>query len=281
MEDLTRVKFTNLDKIMYPGLAVTKKEVIEHYIGVAPRMLPFLKERAVVVTRYPDGVNSQGFYGKDAPRGTPEWVRTHRVHSDSADRDIEYIVADDVDTLLWLANIASLEIHIPASRIDSNPDIMLFDIDPEPPAGFNEAVSVAKILNGLLGSLGLESYVKTTGKKGLHVLLPLEPVYTYKQTREFVHQIGRYLSKEMDGVVSERSQSQIPGIVYIDYLQNSQGRTMVCPYSLRAEPDAPVSTPVSWEELDGLKPSDLNIFSVSRRNDPWVDFWDYKQRLEV
>ena len=281
MEKLTRVNFTNLDKILYPELAVTKKEVIEHYINVAPKMLPFLKKRLVVVTRYPEGITSEGFYGKDAPKGKPEWVRTHRVHSDSADRDLDYIVTDDIDTLLWLANLASLEIHIPPSRIDSNPDIMLFDIDPEPPAGFLEAVSVAKTLNELLGSLGLESYVKTTGKKGLHVLIPLEPVYTYQQTREFVHQIGRYLSKELENVVSEKTQSQIPGTVYIDYLQNSRGRTMVCPYSLRAEPDATVSTPVSWEELDGLKPADLNIFSVSRRNDPWIDFWENRQRLEV
>jgi bifunctional non-homologous end joining protein LigD len=281
MNNLTRVKFSNLDKTLYPEIPATKKDVIEHYIQVAPQMLPFLKDRAVVVTRYPDGIMEEGFYGKDAPPGTPNWVRTHRVHSISADRDLEYVVVDDLDTLLWLANLAALEIHIPPSRIGSNPDIMIFDIDPEPPSGFQEAVTVAETLRELLGSLGLESYVKTTGKKGLHVLLPLEDVYSYNQTREFVHQIGRYLSREVEFIISEKGQSQVPGTVYIDYLQNSLGRTMVCPYSLRGEAGAPVSTPIEWEELERLHPIDLNIFSVSRSKDPWIDFWDNMQRLEV
>ena len=281
MEKLTRVNFTNLDKILYPELNITKKEIIEYYIRAAPRMLPFLRDRTTITTRYPDGINYEGFYSKDAPQGTPDWIHTHTVYSESSQRNLDYIVSNNLDTLIWLGNMASLEIHIPPNKIETNPDIMLFDIDPEPLAGFTEAVRVAHALNELLESIGLTTYIKTTGKKGLHVLLPLEPLYTYQQTREFVYQIGRYLSQEVENVVSEKNQSQIPGTVYIDYLQNSSGRTMICPYSLRAEPEATVSAPLGWDELENVTPNDLNIFSVLNRNDPWKCFWEDKQRLEV
>lgn len=281
MEKITQVNFTNLEKVLYPNIGVTKKDIITYYIRVAPRMLLFLRERLVVTTRYPNGINKKGFYSRYASKDTPKWVKTHRVYSESTNKKFDYIVCNSLDTLIWLGNMASLEIHIPCSIIGTNPDIMLFDIDPEPPAGFTEAVEVAYRLNDLLESIGLTTYVKTSGKKGLHVLLPIEPIYTYKQTREFVHQIGRYLAQDMEHVVSEKNQSQIPGTVYIDYLQNSSGRTMICPYSLRAEPGATISTPIYWNELQNLNPSDLNIFSISQRSDPWKDFWKNKQRLEV
>ncbi len=281
MVKLTRVNFTNLDKILYPDTNVTKKEVIEYYIRAAPHMLPFLRDRTTITTRYPDGIDYEGFYSKDAPQGTPDWIHTYAIYSESTKRNLDYIICNNLDTLIWLGNMASLEIHIPPSKIEANPDIMLFDIDPEPPAGFKEAVQVANTLNELLESIGLTTYVKTTGKKGLHVLLPLEPLYTYSQTREFVHQIGRYLSQELENVVSEKNQSQIPGTIYLDYLQNSSGRTMICPYSLRAEPEATVSTPVEWDELENITPKDLNIFSVLSRSDPWEGFWENKQRSQV
>lgn len=284
MKPLTRVKFTNLDKVLYPSLRVTKAQVIEYYIRVAPRILGFLAGRPVVRTRFPNGVHNEGFYEKDVPTGTPPWVRTFKRWSETAERSISYVVCDELDTLIWLANLAALELHVTLSKAESyeTPDLVLFDVDPEPPLGFKEAVDVALTLKETLDALGFEAYPKTSGKKGLHLLIPILDGYSYRQTREFVHRIGVHLARQSDIVVSERSRSQEPGTVYIDYLQNSSGRTMVCPYSLRAEPGATVSTPVAWEELMVLDPENLNVFSVQDREmDPWEGFWENKQRLEV
>lgn len=283
MEKLTRVRFTNLGKVLFSESGVTKSQVIEHYIRLAPKMLGFLKGRPVIMTRFPDGIEKEGFYGKNAPKGTPDWVETFPVSSDSIERVVNYIVCNDLDTLLWLANLAALELHIAFSKTQSydQPDFLLFDLDPKPPAGFEEAVDVANILMERLESLGLISFVKTSGKKGLHVLLPIVTEYSYRQIREFTHQLGRHLAKELEVVVSERSMSQEPGRVYIDYVQNSQGRTVICPWSLRAEPAATVSTPLSWDELERVRPEDMNIFTIRERSDPWENFWEEKQRLEM
>ncbi|MDG6223665.1 MAG: non-homologous end-joining DNA ligase [Candidatus Bathyarchaeota archaeon] len=285
MASLTKVNFSNLNKILYPDLAIKKSQIIEYYIKAAPLMLDYLKDRPLVITRFPNGINQNGFYGKNAPKGTPSWVETYKKHSKTAKRDLNYIVCNNLDTLLWLANLAALELHMPLSKTDSyeKPDLVLFDIDPEPPANINDAVKVANLLKEILDNLSLKSYPKTSGKKGLHIIVPILPKYSYKQTREFVHQIGKYLTKENEIIVSEFSQSQDPGKVYIDYSQNSVGKTMICPYSLRAEKKAPVSTPLSWEQVTKrLKPQKFNIFSVlETKTNPWNGFWEHKQKLDV
>ncbi len=285
LEKLTKVKFSNLDKILYPALKLKKSQIIEYYIKVAPQMLKFLEDRPLVTTRYPDGVDKEGFYEKNAPNGTPSWVETFRRFSKTAKRNLDYIVCNNLDTLLWLANLAALEIHIPLSRTYSyeKPDIILFDIDPEPPATIDNAIEVAHQLKETLDNLSLVSFVKTSGKKGLHVAVPIAAEHTYKQTREFVHEIGKQLKKQNKLVVSEFTRSQEPGTVYIDYGQNSAGKTMTCPYSLRATKTASVSTPFSWKELQkGLKAQEFNILSVpKRRGTPWKDFWKQKQKLDV
>lgn len=285
MKELTKVRFTNLEKVLYPRSRIRKAQVIEYYIKAAPNMLDFLANRPVVTTRYPDGINHESFYEKDAPKGTPPWVETFTRYSETAKRDVNYVVCNNLDTLLWLANLAALEIHIPLSRIDAyeKPDLVLFDVDPEPPADFQDAIEVSQLLKEKLDALSLISYLKTSGKKGLHIVLPVARVYSYRQTREFVHQIGKHLAKETELVVSEFSSSREPNTVYIDYLQNSAGRTMVCPYSLRASEEATVSTPLYWRELEkGIKPEDFNISSVVKRDiNPWEDLWKHKQRLEI
>ena len=284
LERLTKAKFTNLNKIIYPNLHISKSKVIEYYIKIAPRILNFLKDRLLVTTRYPDGINEEGFYGKDAPKGTPSWVETFRRYSKTAKRNLDYIVCNNLDTLLWLANLAALELHIPLAKKDSyeNPDLVLFDVDPEPPANINNAIEVAKLVKEFLDDLSLVSFVKTSGKKGFHIVVPIIPENSYKFTREFVHQIGKKLAKENEFIVSEFSRSQEPGTVYLDYGQNSSGKTMICPYSLRATKFASVSTPLDWKHLQkGLKPEEFNIFSVlESKSNPWKGFWDQKQRLE-
>ena len=281
----TRVEFTNLEKVLYPASGVTKAQVIEYYIKMAPKMLGFLRDRPTMMARYPDGVESEGFYEKDAPRGTPSWVKTFKRYSDTAQREVNFVLCNDLDTLLWVANLAALELHITLSKTErfENPDLMLLDIDPEPPAGFDDAIEVSLLAKERITSLGLECYVKTSGKKGLHILLPIEESYSFQQTRQFVHQIGRYLTKESKIIVSEFAQSRDPGTVFVDYLQNSHGRTMVCPYSLRAVGSATVSTPLDWKDVrKGLRPEQLNITSVPKeQKSPWARILSNRQKLEV
>jgi bifunctional non-homologous end joining protein LigD len=282
-EKLTKVEFTNLDKILFPKLKITKAQVIEYYIKIAPKMLGFLADRPLVLTRYPNGINKTGFYEKDTPEGTPSWVKTAKIYSETAHRDVHYILCDNLDTLIWLANLAAIEIHTPLSTVDSRekPGFVFFDIDPEPPASYEEAVTVTLSIREKLDKLGLESYVKTSGKKGLHVLIPIAREHTFRETRAFVHQIGKQLAKELEIVVSEFSESKKPGKVFIDYLQNSHGRTMVCPYSLRVVPEATVSTPLDWVEVEKrIKPAEFNLFSVVKREkDPWKRIFEKPQKL--
>lgn len=284
MERLTKVKFTNLNKILYPELGVTKSRIIKYYIKVAPRILPFLKDRPLVRTRYPDGIHEESFYEKNAPPGKPDWVATFSKYSKTPERETHYIVCNDLDVLLYLANLASIELHIPLSKIPhtGKPDIVLFDLDPEPPAGLESAVKVAFILKEKLENVGYVSYVKTSGKKGVHVLIPIESEYAFDETREFVHKIGSELSKESSLIVLDRGKGKRPGTVLIDYPQNSERGTVVAPYSLRGVREATFSAPLEWSELSTTGPFDHNLYSIEhRKNDPWRDLFKNKQSLDL
>jgi bifunctional non-homologous end joining protein LigD len=284
MEKLTRVRFTNLDKVLYPELGLTKADIVQYFIKVAPRILPCLKDRALVRTRYPDGILGENFYEKDAPKGKPDWVQTFPKYSKSVDKETEYIVCNDLDTLLWLANLAALELHVPLSRIGKvdEPDLVLFDLDPEPPAGLIEAIQTAFILKEHLEDLGLKPYVKSSGKKGVHVVIPVKPGYTFKDTSNFVHAVAIIISKFNENIVSERSQTSDPGTVLIDYPQNSERGTMVAPYSLRPLREATVSTPLEWSQLLSMRKYDYNIFNVpNSRSNPWHSLWDELFSLPV
>jgi bifunctional non-homologous end joining protein LigD len=282
-EKLTKVDFSNLGKILFPKAGVTKAQVIEYYIKIAPKMLPFLAGRPLALTRYPNGIEQEGFYEKDAPEGTPPWVNTISIYSESADRVVNYILCDQLDTLIWLANLGSIEIHIPLFKADQKekPDFLFFDIDPEPPISFEETVEVALLLKRKLDAIGLKSYIKTSGKKGFHVLVPIVRRYDFRETRDFAHRIGVNLAKESKIIVSEFKDSKNPGTIYVDYAQNSHGKLMICPYSLRATTEATVSTPLEWEEVrKGIKPADFNVFSVAaRESQPWKRIFENQQQL--
>ncbi len=287
LKDLTKVDIKNLNKVFYPQKNITKGQVIEYYIRVAPKLLPVIADRPLVLTRYPDGIQGQteSFFEKNAPGGTPSWVQIKTIYSHVSKRDVNYIVCNDLDTLIWLANLAALEIHMPFSRIDAldKPDFLFFDVDPEPPATLSDAAEVALQLREKLADYGLTPYVKTSGKKGLHVIIPIVPESTFEVTRTFVHRVGIELAKQDDLIVSEFKDTKKPGKVFLDYLQNSPMRTMVVPYSLRPTVDATVSAPLDWNEVKkGLNPSDYNIFSVVKRiSDPWKDIFDKKAKLEI
>jgi bifunctional non-homologous end joining protein LigD len=280
---LGKVLLTNPSREMFPERHLTKLDVIEYYLRIAPRILPWLEERALVLQRFPDGVDRPGFYEKNAPSGTPAWVRLHLHHSVSADRDLHYIVCDSPDTLVWLANLAAIELNIPLARLKDPdaPDLLLFDIDPEPPAGFPEAVTAALSLRDILADLGLVPFVKTSGKKGIHVVIPLAGGYRFDQTRNFAHAVGALLAKDSPLIVAELTQTNDPGKVFIDYLQNAAWKTMIAPYSLRPTGSATVSMPVAWNDLaGGIVPGDFTIRTVlAGREDPWKDLHMAAERL--
>ena len=287
LRQLTKVELRNLDKIFYPKIKVSKAQVIEYYIKLAPKILPIIADRPLVLTRYPDGVEGEkvSFFEKNAPEGTPAWVKTKEIYSSSSKRDVHYIICDDLDTLIWLANLAALEIHMPFSKIDhlDKPDLLFFDIDPEPPATLSDAAEVTLLLKDKLLDLGLTPFVKTSGKKGLHVVIPINPDHAFEKARAFVHEIGKELAKENEMVVSEFKDTKKPGKVFTDYLQNSPLRTMVVPYSLRPTPDATASAPLEWSEVKkGINPSDFNIFTVvERKSDPWKNIFEKRCKLEI
>ena len=287
LKDLTKVELKNLDKVFYPKTKVTKGQVVEYYIRMAPKILPIISDRPLVLTRYPDGIEGEtmSFFEKNAPEGTPDWVKTKAINSPTSKRDVNYIVCNDLDTLIWLANLAALEIHMPFSKIDSldKPDLLFFDVDPEPPATLGDAAEVALLLRDKLRDLGLTPFVKTSGKKGLHVIIPIEPEHTFEKARAFVHEIGVTLAKESEIVVSEFKDTKKPGKVFADYLQNSPLRTMVIPFSLRPTPDATVSTPLDWSEVKkGLNPVDYTISTVVKQTgNPWKDIFEKKCKLAL
>ena len=287
LSELTKVKLTNLDKIYYPKNKVTKAQLVEYYIKMAPKILPIIADRPLVLTRYPDGIEGEklSFFEKNAPDGTPNWVKIKTIYSKASHRDVNYIVCNDLDTLIWLANLASLEIHMPFSKINvlDKPDLLFFDVDPEPPATLSDAAEVSLLLKDKLVALGLTPFVKTSGKKGLHVVIPIVPDHTFEEARAFVHSVGIDLAKGSEIVVSEFKDTKKPGKVFVDYLQNSPLRTMVVPYSLRPTPDATVSAPLEWSEVKkGINPTDYTISSVVKRtSNPWKNIFEKQCKLEI
>ena len=283
LRDLTRVKLSHLDKVLYPSAGITKQDMLAYYIRVAPFLLPFLRDRPLTMHRFPEGVLGPGFFEKDAPAGTPDWVDTFTRYSETAGRDVRFILCNNLDTLIWIANLASLEIHATLATAPSytSPDHLLFDIDPEPPLTFDDVITVARAVQSRLEDRGLRPYVKTSGKKGVHIVVPLAAGHSFAFVRDFVHGIGREISRDVPFAVSEFPRSRDPGTVFIDYLQNAHGKTMAAPWSLRATPQATVSAPVRWDELrKGVRSEDFNIKTVlSKHEDPWSDIFHDRQKI--
>ena len=283
LRDLTRVHLTNLSRVMYPALHITKQEVITYYIRMAPRILPFLHNRPLTMHRYPAGVGGESFYEKDAPQGTPDYVDIFTRYSETADREVHFVLCNNLDTVIWLANLASLELHVTLSSAATydSPDLVLFDIDPEPPLSFDGTIDAAHTIHERLKEAGTRSYVKTSGKKGLHIVVPLSPGYRFEEIRAFAHRMGKTLARDTPHIVAEFPHSQDPGTIFIDYLQNAHGKTMAAPWSLRATEGATVSAPLSWDQLKhGVRPEDFNIRTIlSGNEDPWRDIFDNRQTI--
>jgi bifunctional non-homologous end joining protein LigD len=262
------VTFSNLHKVFWPAEKYTKGDMIEYYRGIARWLLPYLRNRPVVLTRFPDGIEGKSFYQKDAPDFAPEWLRTVPIWSNDTERFIRYFVCDDEESLLYLANSGTIPLHIWASRVGSLelPDWCVIDLDPKE-APFIEVVRSAQVLHRICEEIRLPNYVKTTGKTGLHILIPLGRQMTYEQSRTLGELLARLVIREkrdtttITRVINKRGEK-----VYMDYLQNRYGQLIVAPFSVRPLPGAPVSMPLTWDEVtDDLDPARFTIKTAIER----------------
>jgi bifunctional non-homologous end joining protein LigD len=261
---------SNLEKDLYPSYGFTKAQILEYYRGIAPFMLPHLKDRAVTFTRYPEGVEKDSFFEKRCPSHRPTWVRTAEVaHGDAEPMTVCLI--NDLETLIWAENLASLELHVPLARAGSpeTPDSMVFDLDPGEGAGLAEASRVALILRDLLFRMGLFSFVKTSGKKGLHVFVPLNrKETTFEDTKIFSKAVAEIMQKRYPDLVTARMAKQYrTAKIFINWSQNDASRTMICVYSLRAREKPFASFPLEWRDLENAEPEKLQVMhaeAVSR-----------------
>ncbi|MGH7323238.1 MAG: DNA ligase D [Candidatus Rokuibacteriota bacterium] len=266
--DAPRVKISNPRKVFWPDDGYTKSDLIAYYETVAPWLMPYLKDRPVVLTRYPDGITGKSFFQKDAPEFVPDWIRTERIYAEDTKRDIDYIVIDDLDTLRYVVNLGTIPLHLWASRAGTleRPDWLVLDLDPKG-APFANVVKVARTLHRILERLQLVSYVKTSGKTGLHIFLPLGARYTYDQARTFARLLAT-LGVEAEPAIATiaRPLRERGGKVYVDWGQNGYGQTVVAPFAVRPLPRAPISCPLAWDEVTArLDPGRFTIKTAAAR----------------
>jgi bifunctional non-homologous end joining protein LigD len=287
--DGKRLRFSNLNKVYFPESGITKRNLLAYYYRMADFILPFLRDRALVLRRYPDGIKGQAFFQKDLREGVPEWFKTVPIDSEKKGEPIHYATADDRASLLFLTGLGCIDHNPWSNRLDdfNHPDYFFFDLDPSDGTEFSVVVTIARALHEKLEELRLAHFVKTSGATGMHIFIPVEPVYTYEQLRTFGEIIARTVSAEHPSLVtSERTVAKRPaGRVLIDVQQNAHGRPLAAAYSVRAFPQAPVSAPLLPRELrPSLRPETLNIKTVFSRlkekGDLWADFWKRRQRLE-
>src|ERR1700720_31189 len=241
-----KLSVSNLEKVLYPKVGFTKGQVVDYYIRIAPVLLPHLKDRPLTMKRYPDGVEGEFFYEKNCPSHRPSWVKTAKVWSEGNNRTMEYCLANDLPTLVWAANRADLELPTSLSRkrkID-RPTMMVFDLDPGPPADIVQCCQVGLWLRDLLAKLKLKSFAKTSGSKGLQVYVPLNTSVTFNQTKDLSRALAQHLETDRaDLVTSNMSKAVRKGKVFVDWSQNDEHKTTICVYSLRAREEPTVSTP--------------------------------------
>jgi bifunctional non-homologous end joining protein LigD len=270
----SRVKISNPAKVFWPEDGYTKTDLVTYYETVMPWLGPYLKDRPVVLTRYPDGIRGKSFFQKDAPEFVPDWIRTVPIRAEDAGRTIDYIVIDDLETLRYVINLGTIPLHLWASRVRrlEHPDWLVLDLDPKG-APFTDVVKVARALRRILDTLELPSFVKTSGQTGLHILLPLGARYAYEQTRTFARLLAA-LGVEAEPAISTlaRPLHARGGKVYIDWGQNGHGQTIVAPFSVRPLPGAPISCPLTWDEVTArLDPSHFTIKTAPARLDKMGD----------
>ena len=276
--DGRKLGLSNLDKVLYPEAGFTKGEVIDYYVSVGPALLPHLADRLLTRKRWPDGTAKQPFFEKNTPRGTPDWVRTVFME-EHGDDGVEYVVCGDLPTLVWLANLAALELHVPQWKVGprggpQDPDLVVFDLDPGAPADIIDCCNIALALRELLAADGLTAYPKTSGNKGAQLYVPIEPA-TAHRTSAYAKKLADQLAQAIpDDVVSSMEKKVRTGKVFIDWSQNNAAKTTIAPYSMRGIDRPTVSTPLTWDEVESAtKAADLRFETadVVRRLDEHGD----------
>jgi bifunctional non-homologous end joining protein LigD len=261
--DIT-LSLSNLEKVLYPRVGFTKGQVIDYYTRIAPVLLAHLRDRPLTMKRYPNGVEAKFFYEKRCPSHAPAWVQTASVWSGRNEGNLDYCLCQDLPTLVWLANLADLELHTPMARAPemTNPTMIAFDLDPGPPANVVQCARVALELRRAFEFWGLEAFPKTSGSKGMQVYLPLNTVVTYEDTRAFSRGLAQLLERrDPEHVVSDMSKAKRTGKVFVDWSQNDRHKTTVNAYSLRAMDRPTVSTPLTWDEVSDIADGDAMAFT--------------------
>ncbi|TDA69934.1 MAG: DNA polymerase domain-containing protein [Clostridia bacterium] len=274
---MSEPEFSHLTKVFWPE-GLTKYHLIKYYSDAAGLILPYLKHRPLVMKRYPDGIGGDFFYQKECPAYAPAWVETFPVYHADSRKTVNYILGNNVETLTWLANQGCIEMHAWLSRVEhlEYPDIGVVDLDPAPGVGFADVLEIAALAHQALEEFGLKGFPKTSGATGLHVFLPLPPRWTFKEVTAAMGRLARFIVAVHPKKASiERQLAKRHGKVYLDYLQNARGRSMVSPYSLRALPGAPVSAPLTWEEVlaKDVRPQDFNIHTLLQRVETHGDLY--------
>ncbi|MGB7589048.1 MAG: non-homologous end-joining DNA ligase [Solirubrobacterales bacterium] len=263
--DGRELTLTNLEKVLYPKAGFTKGEVVDYYAKVAPAMIPHLARRALTLRRFPEGVENTdaAFFEKRCPKHRPDWVKTATVLAGPRAGDIDFCVCEDLPTLVWMAQLAALELHpsLSVARAPDRPTVLVFDLDPGPPANIFDCCRVGLRLRELFDHFGIECFPKTSGSKGLQVYVPLNTSVSYDETKPFARAIAQLLEKQTpDEVVSKMKKVERKGKVFVDWSQNHRRKTTIAVYSLRARERPTVSTPVSWQEVEAaLSHEDPNL----------------------
>lgn len=265
-----RVTVTHLDKLFWPEEGITKGDLLHYYQKMGPVMLPYLRDRPVTLHVFPDGIKGGAYYRRERPAHAPRWIRSVAYRPVSLQEVIHVPVIDNLAALIWFANLGSIEFHGWGSRLPAleEPDMAFLDLDPGDEASFEQVVEAALCVRDLLEEIGVDGYVKTSGGRGLHVYIPLASGYTFKAVRTWVKRLARLLaSRRPSLILVARGATHRGKEVSIDYAQNSLGRNMAVPYTVRAHPGAPVSTPLSWEELqaNALRPEMFTLHTVPDR----------------
>lgn len=260
-----QIKLSNLDKVLYPKAGFTKGQVVDYFMRIAPVLLPHLAGRPLTMKRYPEGVEGMFFYEKNCPKHRPDWVKTAKIWSEGNQRLMYYCVAEDLPTLVWMANLADLELHTSLSVAPQmeSPTVIAFDLDPGPPANIVQCCQVGLWVKEIFAEFGMQAFAKTSGSKGLQVYVPLNTPVSYDQTKPFAHAIARILEERYpDRVVSDMKKSLRTNKVFVDWSQNDVHKTTISVYSLRAKERPTVSTPVTWKEVEScLKQGDPEMLA--------------------
>ncbi|MGA9528856.1 MAG: non-homologous end-joining DNA ligase [Terriglobales bacterium] len=286
------LKLSNLEKVLYPAANFAKGQVVDYYVRIAPVLVPHLAGRPLTMKRYPEGVDHEFFFEKNAPKHKPDWVKTAPVWSEGNHRTIHFLLANDLPTLVWIANLASIELHPSLSRAPdiATPTMIVFDLDPGPPANIIQCAQVGLWVKDIFDHFGLQSFPKTSGSKGLQIYVPLNTRTSYGETKAFAHAIARLLEQEHpELVVSDMKKAVRTNKVFVDWSQNDEHKTTISVYSLRARERPTVSTPVEWREVEeALRKKDASrlvfeakdvLTRVEKMGDLFKHVQELKQKL--